>query len=305
MRRVTFLLLSLIVASAVTATSAAAQDLEPRVYSNAPVGLNFLVAGYSYTDGSVSFDASVPLEDGKVDYHTSLLAYSRVLDVLGRSGKVDVVVPYTWLSGSATYEGESRKREVEGFGDPRLRLSLNVLGAPALNFEEFTHYQQDVIVGLSLQVTAPLGQYDSHKLVNIGTNRWSVKPEIGISKAWKRLTLELTTALTFYGDNEDFLGNRDLEKDPLYSIQGHVIYSIWRGVWGALDLTYYGGGETTVDGAPAGERQQNTRVGGTLAFPVNRYNSIKIYGSTGTSARIGGDFDTVGVAWQTRWGGGL
>jgi hypothetical protein len=267
--------------------------------------MNFLVAGYSYTDGSVSVDAAVPIEDGEIEFHQSVLGYARVLDVLGRSAKIDMSVPYTWLSGSATVDGEDRDREVEGFGDPRFRFSLNVLGAPALSFEEFQHYQQDVIVGLSLQVTAPLGQYDSDKLINIGTNRWSVKPEIGVSKSWKRLTLDLMTGVRFYTDNEEFLGDRKLEKEPLYSIQAHAIYTIGRGIWGAVDFTYYGGGETTIDGGDIGEPQENTRVGGTLVFPVNRYNSIKIHGSTGATARLGADFDSIGVFWQTRFGGGL
>jgi hypothetical protein len=303
--RLAFAALASLAATALVASVAVAQDLEPRMYSNAPVGLNFLVAGYTYTDGGVSVDPSVPLEDGDIEVQTTGLGYARVLDVLGRSGKIDVIVPYSWLSGSATFRGEPQEREVEGFGDPRLRFSLNVLGAPALSFEEFQHYEQDVIVGVSLQVTAPLGQYDSDRLVNIGTNRWTVKPEIGISKSWKRLTLELATSVAFYSENDDFFGDRKLEKDPLYSIQAHAIYSIWRGVWAAFDFTYYGGGEATIDDVEAGERQENTRVGATLALPVNRYNSIKIYGSTGASARLGADFDTVGVAWQTRWGGGL
>lgn len=304
-RQCAFSTIAALAAAVLAATGAVAQDLEPRMYSNAPVGLNFLVAGYTYTDGSVSVDPSVPLQDGEIEVQTTGLGYARVLDVLGRSGKIDVVVPYSWLSGSATFQGEPQEREVEGFGDPRFRFSLNVLGAPALSFEEFQHYEQDVIVGVSLQVTAPLGQYDSDRLVNIGTNRWTVKPEIGISKSWKRLTLELATSVAFYSENDEFLGDRTLEKEPLYSIQAHAIYSIWRGVWAAFDFTYYGGGETTMDDVEAGERQENTRVGGTLALPVNRYNSIKIYGSTGASARLGADFDTVGVAWQTRWGRGL
>jgi hypothetical protein len=297
--------LAVIACAVVAATSATAQDLEPRVYSNSPVGLNFAIASYGYTEGSVSVDASIPLEDGDIEIQTALLAYARVLDVLGRSGKIDVVLPYSWVDGTASYAGEPRKREVEGFGDPRFRFSLNLYGAPALTLEEFASYEQDVILGISLQVTAPLGQYDEDKLVNIGTNRWSFKPEVGISKAWNRLTLEMATSVAFYTDNDEFLGDRELTKEPLHSIQAHAIYSIGRGVWGALDFTYYGGGETKIDGADAGDRQENTRVGATLALPVNRYNSVKIYGSTGTSARLGTDFDTFGIAWQTRWGAGL
>jgi hypothetical protein len=161
-----------------------AQDLEPRAYVNTPVGLNFLLAGYGYAAGGVATDPSLPLQNADIKVHSALLAYARALDVWGTSGKVDVVVPYAWLSGSADVMGQSRERDVSGFADPRLRFSVNLYGAPALSLQEFAHYRQDVIIGASLQVSAPLGQYNPDKLVNIGTNRWSFKPEVGISKAW-------------------------------------------------------------------------------------------------------------------------
>jgi hypothetical protein len=75
-------------------------------------------------------------------------------------------------------------------------------------------------------------------------------------------------------------------------------------VWAAVDTTYYTGGATTIDGK-RGERQEHLRFGGTIAIPVDRRNSIKLYGSTGAIARAGGNFDAVGIAWQYRWGGGL
>jgi len=154
-------------------------------------------------------------------------------------------------------------------------------------------------------VSVPLGQYDSDKLVNIGTNRWSAKPELGISKAWGPLTLELAAGVTFYTDNDDFLGGRTREQDPLYSVQGHVIYGFQSGIRVALDGTYYTGGRTTVDGVRGNDRQENSRVGATVALPVDRHNSVKLYASTGASARTGTNFNIVGIAWQYRWGGGM
>lgn len=282
-----------------------AQDLEPRAYVNTPVGLNFLIAGYAYSEGGVGTDPSVPLEDAKIQIHTTVLAYVRSLDVWGKSGKLDVVLPYAWVSGTATFAGEPRRRDVSGFADPRFRLSVNLYGAPALSLKEFADYKQDVIVGASLQVSAPLGQYDSDKFVNIGTNRWSVKPELGISKAFGPWTLELSTGVTFYTENGNFFGGKNLEQDPIYSVQGHLLYHFGTGVWGAVDGTYYTGGRTTIDGVSGNNLQENVRVGVTLALPVNRHNSIKLYGSTGVFARTGGDFNAVGIAWQYRWGGGL
>ena len=282
-----------------------AQELEPRSYSNTPIGMNFLIAGYAYTSGNVATDPSLPLANAELEVDNPLIAYAHALDVWGKSGKVDVVVPYAWLSGSVEMNGQPITRDVSGFGDPRLRFSVNFYGAPALSLEEFAAYKQDLIVGASVQVSAPLGQYDDDKLVNIGTNRWSVKPELGLSKAFGPLTLELAAGVTFYTDNDDFFGGQTREQDPLYSVQGHVIYGFSSGIWIALDGTWYTGGQTTVDGIENDDRLDSSRVGMTVAFPVNRYNSIKLYGSTGVSARVGGSFDTVGVAWQVRWGAGL
>ena len=150
-----------------------------------------------------------------------------------------------------------------------------------------------------------MGQYDESRLVNLGTNRWSFKPELGVSKALGRLTLEGAAAVTLYTDNDDFYQGRSRSQDPLYSLQGHLIYSFRSGVWGSLDGTYFTGGRTTLDGELNNDLQQNWRVGATLAFPVNVRNSIKLYGSSGVSARTGNDFDLLGIAWQYRWGGGL
>ncbi|MDX1431386.1 MAG: transporter [Gammaproteobacteria bacterium] len=284
---------------------ALAQDLEPRSYTNVPVGMNFLIAGYAYTTGNVATDPSLPIENAELDLHTPVVGYVRALDVWGMSGKIDVVVPYAWLSGSAEANGQLRDRDVSGFGDPRMRFSLNFYGAPALSLQEFAAYQQDLIVGGSVQVTAPLGQYDDEKLVNIGTNRWSIKPQLGMSKALGPLILELEGAVTFYTDNDDFFGGQTREQDPLFSFQAHAIYGFSSGIWVAIDGTWYFGGRTTVDGVENDDRQDSTRMGLTVALPVNRYNSIKLFGSTGVTSRVGGDFDTIGAAWQVRWGAGL
>jgi hypothetical protein len=294
-----------VTAFALMAWEACGQDLEPRTYSNIPVGLNFLIAGYGYSVGGVVTDPSFPLEDGDIQIHSTVLAYARAVDVWGTSGKFDVVLPFAWVSGTATFRGQPREREVSGLADPRFRFSVNLYGAPALSLQEFADYKQDLIIGASLQVSAPLGQYDSSKLLNIGTNRWSIKPELGVSKALGPLTLELDAGVTFYTNNDDFLNGMTLEQDPIYAVQGHLIYNFGAGVWGALDATYYTGGRTTVDGVKGDNVQENTRLGLTVALPVNRHNSIKLYASTGVFARTGSNFNTGGIVWQFRWGGGL
>ncbi|MET0988750.1 MAG: transporter [Steroidobacteraceae bacterium] len=289
----------------VTSPSVYAQELEPRAYSNAPVGLNFLIAGYGYTEGGVVTDPAIPLTNADIRIHTAVLAFARSVDMWGRSGKFDVVLPYSSLSGTAEVDGQPVERDISGMGDARVRVSINLLGAPALSLKEIASYHQDLIVGASLQVGIPIGQYDSTRLVNLGTHRWVVKPELGLSKAAGRWTFELAGAAAIYGDNDNFFGGHTRKQDPIYSVQGGVVHGFRSGVWMAVSGTYYTGGRTTIDGARGNDLQKNSRVGATLALPINRHNSIKLFANSGVSTRTGSDFDSGGIAWQYRWGGGL
>lgn len=282
-----------------------AGEVEPRAYVNTPIGVNFMLLGYAYSEGGLSTEGGSPITDAELDTHTVILAYAHSLEVMGKSAKVDVIVPYSDLSGSALFSGQPREREVDGLHDPRFRFSINLYGAPALSLQEFSHYQQDLIIGASLQVSPPLGQYNKNKLVNLGTNRWFIKPGIGISKAWGALTLELSESVFLYTDKHDNFGNTTLEQDPLYATQAHLTYNIKPGIWAAVSATIENGGRTQVDGVKNDDKQENTRLGVTLAASIDKNHSIKLYGNYALHTRVGTDYDLVGVAWQYRWGGGL
>jgi hypothetical protein len=228
-----------------------------------------------------------------------------VFDVGGRSGKLDVIVPSPDLSGTATFDGDPVARDVSGLADPRVRFSLNLYGAPALTLKDFAGWQQRTIVGASVQLGLPLGQYDDERLVNIGTNREFVKLELGVSHVVGRWTFELAAPVTFYADNDDFFGGRTREQDSVYGLQGGVVLSMQRGMWLALNGTWFAGGRTTVNGVENDDRLDNTRAALTFAMPINRKNSIKLFANTGTSTRFGTDFDVYGIFWQYRYGGGL
>ena len=303
--RLFFLGVWLVLGAFLLPSSADAQALEPRSYSNVPVGVNFALAGYIYGQGGLSVDPSVPLEDAKIDTHTGLIAGARSVGFWGKSGMLSVLAPYTDLSGTAVVAGEPRSRHTHGFGDPLLRVSVNLLGAPAMTLKEFVAYRQDCILGVSLLVSAPLGEYDSSRAVNLGANRWSFKPEVGISKALGKWTVEGAGAVTLFTDNHDFYGGQTREQEPIYSAQGHVVYSFLPGLWAALNATYYVGGRTTVEGDRKADLLQNWRCGATLALPITRKHSLKVYASTGVHTSVGTDFDLVGIVWQYRWGGGL
>ena len=285
--------------------SARAQQMEPRSYSNAPIGLNFVIASYQYSWGDVLLDPSVPVKNADAKVSAVLAGYGRVLDFWGQSATLGLLVPYAWISANGDVEGQPRTVDRSGFGDLAMRLAVNLYGAPALSLQEFRDYRQDTIVGVSLLVTAPTGQYDYTKLVNVGTNRWSFKPEVGVSKALGQWILEGAAGVTFYTDNDQYFGNNVRQQDPLYSVQAHLIYNFSPSLWGSLDATYYSGGRTTVNDTLNNDLQQNWRWGGVLAQSLDIRNSIKLYFSSGVVARTGTAFTTVGVGWQYRWGAGL
>ena len=287
------------------ASRVAAQDIEPRTYSNAPIGVNFAIAGYAYTQGALQFDSALDLTDAHLKTSNAVLGYARVFDLGGQSATLGVVVPYTGLSGTAVYQGDPVGRSVNGFANPVMRLCANLHGAPALPLAQFRAWQQDTIVGACFTVSAPWSQYDSSRLVNIGTHRWTFKPELGISKTAGPWTLEASAGATFFTVNEDFFGGNRREQDPVYSVQGHAIYGFSGGSWLSIDATYFGGGRTTLNGVLKADLQQNWRVGATFAVPLDRLNSIKLYASSGLADRTGNSFDLIGIAWQHRWGGGL
>jgi len=171
-----------IAANIMIGAKAEAQDAEPRLYTNTPVDLNFLIAGYVYSQGKLAFDPSLSIADAQFHTHTGAAAYVRSFDLWGQSAKFDLIVPYSAFSAHGLVAGQPREREMSGLGDPRFRVSVNLLGAPALSVREFASYKQDLIIGVSLQVSTPLGQYDDTKLLNLGNNRWSFRSELGISK---------------------------------------------------------------------------------------------------------------------------
>ena len=232
----------------------------------------------------------MPIKDANAKANTFSIAYDRIFDFGGQSGSVAIVVPYAVLSASGDVVGTQRSVTRRGLADVLFRVSANLYGAPALSFDEYRAYRQDAIVGASLYVTAPTGQYDGSKLVNIGTHRWSFKSELGVSKALGSWTFEAAAGATFFTTNDDFFGGHQRKQDPLYSVQAHAIYNFDPKLWIAVDATYYAGGSTTLDGVHDDDRQSNSRYGATLSYAFGPRDSIKAYVSSGATARIGSNF---------------
>lgn len=278
-----------------------AQDLEPRAYANVPTGLNVLALTYSWSQGNVITDAGAPIQDLSITGYAPAALYVRTLNVFGRLGKFRALLPFAHLTGDAVVAGKDTSGTRTGFVDARLKFSLNLFGAMALAPKDFRPSHKETILGVSMAVSVPVGQYDESKVINIGANRWGFRPEVGLSHRFGRWSLETYAGVWLFTDNSEFVEVSTFEQDPLYSLQWHVSYTLKSGIWLALNNVYFTGGETVVDGQFTNDFQKNWRAGATVSVPLGRRHSVKALFHTGVATRSGSDFEIITIAYQYTW----
>ena len=283
------------------ASAVRAQELEPRAYSASPVGTNFAVFGYSHLHGQVLTDPSLPITNiqAKIDFY--LAGYVRTFGLAGRTASIGLVVPYAKADVSGEVFDAPREVSRAGIGDVRLRLAVNLIGNPAVTPQEFVQRAPTPSLGASLSVIAPTGQYVSSRLINVGSNRWAVKPEVGISYPLGKWFLETSGGVWLYGDNRDFFGGQRRSQEPLYIMQLHAGYNFRPGLWLAANAAYATGGRTSVNGIENQDVQNNSRYGFTMTVPLASGWSTKIAWSKGFATRAGGDYDVIALVLQYRW----
>jgi len=283
--------------------SSLAQELEPRAYSPSPVGTTFMLIALGRSTGGVTLDPSIPLTNVSATLYSSALGVGRTFDLLGRQALVTVALPYAW--GDISGEVQERKGTISrsGLADLKARFSVNLYGSPALSPREFAKARRRTpLVGASLSMNAPSGQYDPAKLINLGTNRWAFRPEVGISIPVKKLDLDFYYGVWLFSDNSRFYpGTASRTQDILSAAQAHVSYTFRRNLWCAVDSTWYGGGASHINNGPATGRQSSSRIGVTVSVPLANRQSLKIAYSSGVTAQVGSSFSTVSVSWQHVW----
>ena len=287
--------------SAAIASTAAAQEMEPRAYSPAPVGTQFVVLSYGHQSGDVLLDASLPLKDVSINLNAATFGYGRTFNLAGRQANVAVLFPYLWGTAEGTIFEDQIKVRRSGGGDLRFRFSTLLKGGDALGPGEFAQRKPQAIIGASVSVIAPTGQYDPARLVNPGSNRWAFKPEIGISKPKNRWTFEVMGGAWLFTANNSFLGSSRRAQKPMASFQGSVIYTLRPRMWVSGNATFYRGGSTVITEQANEDRQENARVGATFSLPLNQRQSLKFAWAKGVTTRIGGNLNTFVVGWQYAW----
>jgi len=283
-----------------------AQDLEPRRWSHLPSGLNVVGVGGGRTDGDIFFDPVLRIDDATFELYGVGASYVRSFEWLGRSSRFDVIVPYASGRWEGLLDGEYASRRRRGFGDPRIRFSMQLYGAPPLTGKAFAQYRQNhpvsTVVGAALEVVLPAGEYNPDWLLNLGGNRYVLRPQIGLLHTRHNWQFEATGSVFLFQDNDEFWRGTRLEQDPLWFIQGHVIYGFKPGWWASLSTGYAYGGEATVNGVPKNNDARSSYWALSLGMPLSARQAFKLtWVVADTHVRAGSNSNALLAAWSINW----
>ncbi len=282
------------------AANAATQELTPRAYWPAPKGTGVVVLGYSYVSGDVLLDRSIPLYGVDSKFNVGVAAYLKTFSLWKRTTNVLVELPYSWGVTEGKIFNTQARRDFSGIGDLGITMMVNLLGAPSMDVTGFQELRANPrpILGASLKILAPTGAYDSNRLINVGTNRWAARTQLGfIMPLRPKLHLELAAGAWFFGDDPEYLQGRR-EQEPIFHGHLHLVRRFRPGLWASLDLNFYAGGRQTIGGQRLSDVQKNSKVGFTVVVPFRGRNAIKLGYATGAHTEYGGDFDQYLVAFQ-------
>ena len=277
-----------------------AQDLEPRRWTALPAGINVVGAGYVGLQGDVYVDPVLKLEGVEVSGHVVAVSYVRSFKIANKLGRIDFVVPWQNMRWSGLMDGAPATAERVGLADPIVRFSILLAGASASDGPANDGKKSNTIFGAAVAVSVPLGEYENDKLLNLGNNRFYIRPQLGVLHTRGKWSYELTGSTFIYTENDDFFGGSSLEQDPLYALQAHVIRVFDKpGYWVALSTGYGWKGETVVDGVRSDNSQKRWLSSLAFGIPLGKKQGMNFaYLRDRTKTNIGADVDSLAIAWS-------
>jgi hypothetical protein len=284
-------------------TALRAQDIEPRILTPAPVGTNIVGLTFAHSGGAVLLDKTLPVENVDGSTFSLVPSYTRFFNFFGLSSQVSAAIPLAtgeW-EGQVLETTKNLTVERTGFGDGNVGWTVFLAGAPAMTKAEFRNYERKTTVGVVCRVSLPTGEYDSNRLINLGSNRWHVAPALGVSHWIGKLAVEGYAAAWIFTDNTSMLGDNVLSQDPLFAFQAHLTYAFKPRLWLALGARRTTGGRTSINGVEQDETSENARMGLVLGFPISDRLTAKIFGTTGVRSSTGNDFNTLNVQVFYAW----
>lgn len=279
-----------------------AQDIEPRRWTPLPLGTHVISAGYGYTQGEIIFDPLLQVEDATVSINIIGLAYLRPFKLGNKLARLDVLMPLSTARWEGLLAGVSTTVKRNGFADPWIRLSVNVIGAQAMEPKEMQEYigshPVNTTVGVSIAVTLPLGQYFEEKLLNLGQNQFVLRPQVGIVHKWKSWSYELTGSVFLYTNNNNFSNGSSKKKDPVFAMQTHLIRRLKKN-WASLSAGYGLGGQSIVNKQPNDDNRGDILGALSFGFPLMKKQTLKFaYVRSQTLKNIGANTNSFALVWS-------
>jgi len=282
-----------------------AQFAEAHHYDNAPVGVNQLELAYAYAHSDASIDTSLVVAGAKFNLNQGTFTYTRYFGFLHRAAWVEASVPLADLSGSIS--GTNVQGSITGSGDSSYAVTALLKGGPALSADQFADYQPTTTVGMSLNISAPTGQYNSSKLLNLGSDRWSFKPEIAVSHplgSEQKWQCDVYAHAYFFTDNTSYNGREILRQEPLPGLEGHVSYFFVHNAWASIDTLYSFRGATVINGVSQNDAQKNFTLGSEVNVSLNPRNSLVFQFAKALVHQNGPAVTGFAVKYSYSWGKG-
>ncbi len=274
------------------------QELEPRAYAALPKNMNALLGVYALSSGNVITEPTLPIKDFKITTHNIIAGYVHTFGLAKKLARIQVTVPFAYMAGKLQINGRDTSGARLGLGDTRVRFGINLTGAPAIDKKDFRKYTQKTIVGVSLVASLPTGLYYDDKQINIGNNRWALKPEIGVSKKINRIYAEAYVGVWFFTNNTHYLINKTLEQQPVFNAQAHASYYFKNNSWISTNTTWFRGGQTIIDNKEQGNLLENWRVGATWGFPIAKGHALKLQFHVGAFTQSNYDYKVISLGYQ-------
>ncbi len=263
---------------------ASAIDDGPRMYWNGPVDTNILQTYYWTVHGNnVTPEGTQPNNNFETDISLGILAYNRIFDLAGHAMILTGVMTAGNISGTISTPINSTARSSRGLGDLYLQGVVNLFGAPALSAEEFGRYKQGAVLSLLVGVTAPTGDYENGRALNMGANRWNARiglPFMQTLGDWipgEITTLEILPSVWFYGDNDDYTSlGLDLKQDPMYTLEAHLTRDITTSLFVSLDYFVQRIGDSYTNGIQTGVSNTSDSLGLTFGYMLNAQTQFQL-----------------------------
>jgi hypothetical protein len=289
----------------------AAQDLAPRAYIISPIHSNAVVVSYAYFTGNLDLTNGLPITDATARANIPTLSIFHSMNFFGRTANFTASLPYA----EANFHGKVQQNETDvhrsGLADSVYRFSVNFFGGPAMDGRQYMKWRQKTLLGASIRVVAPTGQYDSTKLINLGANRWGFKPEVGFSRRFGHWIVDAYCGGWFYTTNPKFFSQNQYNpgiltqhQAPIASFEGHLSYDVRPRLWVSFDGNFWRGGATSLNGVEnSASEQRNSRLGGTASIPLTKHQAVKFSYNNGAYIKYGGNFQNISAGWQYSWYG--